>query len=844
MFFVPALSFFFLNLLTTLFTPHQALAADYQQCNVSSTCTVGEFLYDDDYTPLSGATCTLTIKNPDGTAFLTNEPLTEAADAWYSKDVSIGTTEGLYRANICCSSGSDYLCLDKSITVLAGASALTAADIWNYSNRTLSSYGNLVADVWGYSSRSLSSFGNLAADVWDYSNRSLTSFGTLIADIWSYQPDSSTPTSTQSLSSIATEQEVQRELIEKLVNSPVVSLSLNDTTNIPDLTSKIKSSKVHANALFDTVKSAKSRLLVLSDKWGQLNSSAIEQEIAFLSNIFGESEALASLSKDWDTPVMQSLNKATEDFQSSLSSLLANKSSGKTPPAALSDALTDTNTIEDLIGDITTETGQQTLFGYLAFVQARNSQLESESQKLAALLENWNGQGEQLLQKEVTGTSKRLLAINQYPGGAKIVKPLKLGGNIKQGLKNTVFSLQALLGLNRQLLAARVNDPIRSLWLEEGSIIFRAVITNPSSIISQSVPLKFYLPKELKTDDIITLDPSLKSQYDPTEEALFVSGTYELGPEETEVVFVEVQDAWQLSLSEIESLKKQANELLQPLEKTAFFGQGTILKSDIEVTLEKVLVAQNKAVTPENRIRAYREAKLELSSVNTNIMRLEDLVAQASNTGSIFGFVGGVQAIAVWGILVIVVAAFVFLTIYMRQLNGGKLNTSLIKPKTQTTEVKQTNLVSAWNNLLKKPIAIPLIIVVTSLATIVLTQAVLSLTRKQTPTVLQTSPLNASPSPTTPSPSPLPLEREEVTVDHEKEVLGETGVSPESVYLQVPEGSSINVRNKPDISADLVLSLKASVDIYLWENEGDWTRISLSPEDKNNSWWIHSQFLN
>lgn len=57
-------------------------------------------------------------------------------------------------------------------------------DIWGHSTRTLTSFGTLVADVWGHSSRTLTSLGTLAADVWSHSSRTLTSFGTLVADIW------------------------------------------------------------------------------------------------------------------------------------------------------------------------------------------------------------------------------------------------------------------------------------------------------------------------------------------------------------------------------------------------------------------------------------------------------------------------------------------------------------------------------------------------------------------------------------------------------------------------------------------------------------------------------------
>ena len=65
-----AINVLFLSLSLGLVFPTSALAAassEYQTCAPSTTCTVGEFLYDDVYAPIATATCTLTARYPDGT---------------------------------------------------------------------------------------------------------------------------------------------------------------------------------------------------------------------------------------------------------------------------------------------------------------------------------------------------------------------------------------------------------------------------------------------------------------------------------------------------------------------------------------------------------------------------------------------------------------------------------------------------------------------------------------------------------------------------------------------------------------------------------------------------------
>ena len=155
---------------------------EYQSCTVSETCMIGEFLYDDEYTPIATASCTLTSRYPDESVFLTAEAMTAETDGWYHYDATIGTTEGIYRSQVCCTSplGEDdyYLCLDKTFEVVpvgGGGGSLTAADVWSYSDRTLTGFGNLIGDIWDHSTRSLSSFGSLVGDIWGNATRALTS---------------------------------------------------------------------------------------------------------------------------------------------------------------------------------------------------------------------------------------------------------------------------------------------------------------------------------------------------------------------------------------------------------------------------------------------------------------------------------------------------------------------------------------------------------------------------------------------------------------------------------------------------------------------------------------------
>jgi hypothetical protein len=71
--------------------------------------------------------------------------------------------------------------LDNLDATISSRSTLTASDVWNYTTRTLTSFGTLVSDIWDYSTRTLTSFGTLVSDIWDHSTRTLTAFSTSLA---------------------------------------------------------------------------------------------------------------------------------------------------------------------------------------------------------------------------------------------------------------------------------------------------------------------------------------------------------------------------------------------------------------------------------------------------------------------------------------------------------------------------------------------------------------------------------------------------------------------------------------------------------------------------------------
>ena len=613
------------------------------QCTAGKSCRVGEFLYNDSYALITTAACTITSKNPDGTSFLNGIAMTSSS-GFYQYDFTAPATTGYYPTQVCCTSGSDFLCLDKSFEIVTAATSLTTSDI--------------ASAVWGYSSREVTNLGTVVRDVWSYTNRTLAGTDSTNLDI------------------VVKQSKENRLLMEKLVNQPVIQNSLTETA---DLTTKLESTSQVLGQLYINHQYILSKVGVLALNWNNLRSDEILANLADLAKLQGNEGEIEGLKKSWGWPEISTLSSQNTQVKASLASVQAMLStSGKSSAAyqVLKSALKGLETGEKIIGQSTDLAGAGTTYGQLKQVQILAEAWEGKKSRLDRLLTGWNATNETAAKIKTDDIYREIMALNQVPKVDQVLASQFKDVSDQKKLKNRVLGLRAVVEVNKLLLARNQGTSLVNTWLEEGSVVFKTLITNPSQIISQEVPLKYYLPPEVKQEDIIDHDSAVEVKYDTEKGQLFVEGKITVAPGETKTIMVRVQDIWKISQTEIDSIRKQIQELSKPLEKTAFFAQGVTLAADTNASLDKVVALQQAAVTPEQKIKAYREANIEMTAAKEKLAKLRDIVTQAGSSGTLFGFIGGAQVIAVWGLIIVAVAGFVFLALYMRTI----ATTGLTKP--------------------------------------------------------------------------------------------------------------------------------------------------------------------
>jgi len=115
------------------------------------TVTVGEFVYNDDFTPTSDI-CTVSIFSPSGVALVNDVAMTVEVAGWQYYNFVAPVTNGMYASFITCGTliTGDLVKADKSFIVAdpVVTDSSISTSVWGNGSRTLTAFGSLAADVW------------------------------------------------------------------------------------------------------------------------------------------------------------------------------------------------------------------------------------------------------------------------------------------------------------------------------------------------------------------------------------------------------------------------------------------------------------------------------------------------------------------------------------------------------------------------------------------------------------------------------------------------------------------------------------------------------------------------
>lgn len=630
-------------------------------CQPNTTCTIGEFLYDDSYNSLTTASCSVKSYNPDGSVFINNVSASAASNGYYSYTFTAPSTNGIYPTQLCCTVSGSLMCLDKSFQVQSqtSQSSLSQGDVanavWNANRSSFTasgSFGQALQNV-------VPAAGDIASATWGYSTRTLTSFGTLISDIW----NSSQNAGTNQDQIIKNDIVQSRDMLDKILDKPIIETSLQDNT--PNVQSKLNETKTHIDQLIADRQYISSKIAFIKRQFDSLKKDDIVTRLEEVFQLTGEESDSSQntlfahvqfLRESWDWEEIPALYIQTKDISVKLSQVKKDLIPG---------ADTSQGELSGLIASLDKEALlENRLMRKMKQVLALASTLEGKSSEIESLLSAWDRQ-KNIIQK-VKMLSEEIEGMNGITKSAYLF-PLISQASDARTIKNTVLDLHGIIDANKKLLAKKPGEAFSSTWLGEGSIIFNTLVTNPSQSISQTVPVKVYLPAEVKKENIMKISDGLSVSYDPEKDQYYYSGNVPLLPGETKRLKVEVNDSvFTISQEEITGMRKQAEDFFKAFGNTSSFAQAAALKRDIDGSLDKIAGLGENAITPDEKIRTYREAQLQLSDVRGTIDELKKMIP-ASRPAGLFNFTGNIKTGTVWGFIAIIAAAFVFFALYIRK---------------------------------------------------------------------------------------------------------------------------------------------------------------------------------
>lgn len=439
--------------------------------------------------------------------------------------------------------------------------------------------------------------------------------------IWNYS--SRTFAQIDSLAIQGLDRVTQATPAEAPLTGQVAGAKVIETESNPlDLITKLDSTGQTLDQLQLSYQRATSDIGLIGLKWDSLEAgeatTSLDETIALLDS----PKEIDWLTKSWGWPELSAISSKSLLAKGSLvtvRNIIATSGMQPEAYANLKSALKSLEAIEQLVGEGVDVAGKPTLFGRYNQAQGVAREWNNQLVELDKLLRDEDKLAESEMQLATQDVLKRVLALNQIPNADLI---------LSDQFHNKILGLIGLVNANKDLMAQDQGLTLTTTWLEEGSttVVFKTLVTNPSPVSRQGVAIRYYLPAEIKNDDLIVdHSPEVTINLDADRHQYYVAGDLTVAAGDTRTVTVSTNDIWRVSKDQVASIRQQAAQLVQALENTSHYAQGVTLKSDIEVALDKIDTTQGTARTPEQRIIAFREGSLQLAIASEKLIQLQQV---------------------------------------------------------------------------------------------------------------------------------------------------------------------------------------------------------------------------
>ena len=165
------------------------------------------------------------------------------------------------------------------------------------------------------------------------------------------------------------------------------------------------------------------------------------------------------------------------------------------------------------------------------------------------------------------------------------------------------------------------------------SVILKISTSNPSSFEAQDIPVKSYLPKGIRPEDVINAD-GLEIGYDVKRDQCYVHKSLTLGAMASVAFNIEIEDIWLVDTEEIAVLGNRTDALVSDLRESQYSEVAVEIQENIRRKIDDILDRQEDElvfkVGPTRHIAAYDTNKEAVAAVKGSMGDLERFASVAA----------------------------------------------------------------------------------------------------------------------------------------------------------------------------------------------------------------------
>jgi hypothetical protein len=724
-------------------------------------------------------------------------------------------------------------------------------------------------EVWEYQQRELTNTDNIVSSVWDYQNRSLNSFSNIVTSIWSADDRTATdPTGATAASISVLEREIKaaQTLIQQLAAQTAAGQSGSEAADYAALLeTKLETTKTYLSEISNNMEIISTRLGLLSIKWDQLSDTDRIQELEQILALLGTNDSsdrdtligqlswfTANWPKNSTTTLYQNVTNLRTDINDFITAIQISPSD-ESQTAIINQLFAAASSLKADVGDISQSETSASLYGQYKSNRALAEALASQLRILNNTLTDWDRLSLADRDTIANALSQDIGLLNRFSALKILMSPVAATPGFLHNLKSVITANQAVL--------ASSGEPVVLNWIGTDATAYHTFIYNPSKTTPQTANINYFLPSELTTENLSLTPTPLTTTFDPSQNAIAVTGSPALDPEAHALHTIITSDIWQINPAHIDTLRLQAKSLTATLEKSPLYPQAMVIKQNIDQALDTILQLQTQTHTPEAKIQAYRQIQTLKQSVDQGLTELQNLANSQENSNSLMGFIGGVQAVAVWGMIVIVIAGFIFLSLYMRALyqqtqveihGEPELSLPLSGPALALPLPRVVPSSGMEWGAIHLPISFDLsgltqrrfMVMLVLFSSLLLTTVVL----KHQPRTARPSNTPASLAPIELTATPSASTTDQALPREVPQLWDEVGPTPTatpsaSLLISPPDiGATVNVRRLPTTDSAIVATITTEEAAQEATKSGDWIQVDLFDRDPIITGWINQNF--